>query len=70
MKDETVYYNYADCVDFKHKLAEKIEDGVWVISYKVWRTNITNGGHLAVFSSTTKPTDRQLRKWKKKVYKV
>ena len=61
---------YSDCVDFKHKLAERIEEGVYVICYNVWKTHIRNGNHLAMFSSQTKPTDRQLRKWKKMVYKV
>ena len=69
MKVETIYQHYADCVDYKHKLAEKIEDGVYVVSYKVWYTTISYKHCMALYPSNTSPTDRQLRKWKKEVKK-
>ncbi|CAH9012098.1 hypothetical protein VP424E501_P0029 [Vibrio phage 424E50-1] len=65
MKTITEFIMVADCVTFNHKLAEQIEEGVYVISYYTWNTYISNGNHLAMFSSQTKPTDRQIRKWKK-----
>lgn len=69
MKVEKSYRHYADCVNYKHKLAEKIEDGVYVISYKIWYTTISDKQHLALYPSKTQPTERQLRKWKREVKK-